>query len=64
MSIFVAVLFMIICWVIGLLVFANFGIAAPQYGSDKFKRNYYIKFVLSLVVLFIGLPGLGFYIAL
>lgn len=64
MYITVAVLFSVICWVVGLLFFINFSIAAPQYGTKKFKLKYYTLFWLGLIVLFIGLPALSFFLAL
>lgn len=62
MYILIATLFMLLCWVVGVLIFINYGISQSQYGSSKVKLKYHILFILTLVVLFIGLPFMGFYL--
>lgn len=64
MSIFFAVLFTIVCWIAGLLFAINFGMAAPQYGSAKFKLKYGIFFWTGLLVLFIVLPLLWVFLVM
>jgi hypothetical protein len=60
----VAVVFMIICWMAGLIFTVNFGLTQPQYGTKKDDIKFNIFFYTGMALLFILAPALGFYFAL